>query len=174
MELALQFCTHVIYRYVTITPKKYTLTALAPERENELSRMQYFKQKYRNIKFLLSISGDNNSKTIKEFLRLLEADHYKIKDFIKFVMRTLIRYKFDGVSLEFPLPTEKPKPRNTFYSKLWFNFKNVFKTNSEKDSKESEHKDQLTTLIKKLSASMRERQGMITLNVVPNIDPRSK
>ncbi|XP_037818933.1 chitinase-like protein Idgf3 [Lucilia sericata] len=170
MELALSYCTHVIYSYVTITPDKLILTAQMPEKEQELANMQYFKNKYPNVKFLLSISGENNDKTTKSFLQLLE-DRQATKILIKSLMDVLIKYKFDGLSLDFPLPTVLPtKPRHT---KVWNFFISLFKIHHfDTDPKYMEHRDQLTILIQLLKAHFNERNLMLTLNVLPNVDSR--
>ncbi|KAI8124983.1 Chitinase-like protein Idgf3 [Lucilia cuprina] len=170
MEFALNFCTHVIYSYVTITPDKLVLTAQMPEKQQELANMKNFKNKYPNVKFLLSISGENNDKTIKSFLQLLE-DRQATKILIKSLMDVLIKYKFDGLSLDFPLPTVLPT--EPVRIKIWKYFINLFKIHHfDTDPKYMEHKDQLTILIQLLKAHFNERNLMLTLNVLPNVDSK--
>lgn len=172
MELALSFCTHVVYNYVTIT-KEYSLTVEAPEREKELANMINFKKKYPKVKFLFSISGANNWKTTKSFFEILEHGRVK-KMFIKSVLDVLSKYKFDGISLDLPLPTEHPVQTCSFCGKMWQKVINFFKRKPEKDSKATEHKIQLTTLIQQLSSHLKERKAILALNVLPNVDSKSE
>ncbi|XP_065356900.1 chitinase-like protein Idgf3 [Calliphora vicina] len=168
MELALSFCTHIVYNYVTIT-NELCLTVQAPERQKELANVINFKKKYPKVKFLFSISGANNWKTTNSFFEILEHGRAK-KMFIKSIIEILTKYKFDGISLDIPLLTQQPIQTCTYFGKMWQKVIHFFKRKPEKDSKAMEHKNQLTTLIQQISSHLRERNAILALNVLPNVD----
>lgn len=180
MELALNFCTHVVYSYATITEKEFVLTVHIPERKEEFAHMKQFKKKFPKVKFLLSVSGETTEGGTKRFLNLLKSSNHEKMTFIKSVIENLLLYDFDGLSLDFPLPIRKSKPKVSLKAEIWENFINLFKKHSDDDdnskeiSQELEYRDQLTTLIQKLSINLRERKGIMALNILPLVDSQSK
>ncbi|KAM7352861.1 chitinase-like protein Idgf3 [Cochliomyia hominivorax] len=170
MELALHFCTHIIYSYVTITPDDFTLTVFLTEREHEFAKMENYKKKFPNVKFLFSISGEDSANATKRFLHLIRSHNYEKQRFIKSVMEILIKYNFDGVSLDLPLPKRKQNPVSK--KTIWQTFINFFVRDKENiiQKHPEEYKFRLTSLIQKLSRTLKEHNAILTLNVLPNVD----
>ncbi|XP_065355818.1 chitinase-like protein Idgf3 [Calliphora vicina] len=173
METALQFCSYVIYSYNVIAPKTVVDSSLLQRQQQEFLNVAKIKTKFPNVKFLFSLSGHKDLADTGSFLKFLEADHKAQNTFVTSVVEILRKYKFDGLSLDLPLPTEKPKRVQSYYAAIVSGIKNLFASNSPEDAKASEHKKQLTDLIAQLSAALKVHNLMLSLTVMPNVKSKS-
>ncbi|TMW44785.1 hypothetical protein DOY81_010137 [Sarcophaga bullata] len=141
-EIALQFCTHLIYGYAGINSENFHLKSLHNQRERytEASLCRY-----------------NGIET--------EIPTHKIP------LDELLRiYNFDGLDLAFQLPRNKARKVHSGAGSAWKSFKKLFNGDFIVDEKADEHKEQFTNFVSTLKSVFNNDNFMITLTVLPNVN----
>ncbi|KAH8351813.1 hypothetical protein KR059_012642, partial [Drosophila kikkawai] len=112
LELAMQFCTHLVYGYAGLKPDTHELFSL----NVDLDMFHYFEvtdlhKKFPQLKILLSVGGDHDVDEAhpNKYIELLEANRTQQQNFIDSSMILLKRNGFDGLDLAFQLPRNKPR-----------------------------------------------------------------
>lgn len=178
LELALQFCTHLVYGYVGINPETFQLSSVKPSRDiqkRHFATITALKDKFPTVKFLLSVGGghDDGGKSDK-YLQLLEADPAKRATFIQTARDFVRSYNFDGLDLAFQLPQNKPRKVHSELGSAWKSFKKFFTGDFVVDEKADEHKKAFTELVAELKAQFQPLDLMVTLTVLPNVNSSCK
>ncbi|XP_023163131.1 chitinase-like protein Idgf3 [Drosophila hydei] len=172
MELALQFCTHVIYGYAGINPDTYEMKSLNQPLDFErrhFAQITALKDKYPYIKFLLSVGGDRDLEDDK-YVRLLEAGAQAQTRFINSARDVVRRFNFDGLDLAFQLPRNKPRKHHSDAGMAWKSFKKFFTGDFIVDPNAEAHKGQMTNLIKDLNSALKANDLLLSLTVLPNVN----
>uniref|UniRef100_A0A0K8UBC0 Chitinase-like protein Idgf3 n=1 Tax=Bactrocera latifrons TaxID=174628 RepID=A0A0K8UBC0_BACLA len=173
LEIALQFCTHVIYGYVGIKPETFQLMSLNENldiQRRHFATVTALKEKYPHIKFLLSVGGDRDAGGHEKYINLLEAGRQKQTAFIDSARDFLRSYNFDGIDLALQLPRNKPRKVHSDAGAVWKSFKKFFTGDFIVDEKADEHKEELTDLIKDLKNTLRADNLLLSLTVLPNVN----
>ncbi|EDW77858.1 uncharacterized protein Dwil_GK24711 [Drosophila willistoni] len=173
MELALQFCTHVIYGYTGINPDTYELQSINKRLDMEqrhFSQITALKDRYPYIKFLLSVGGDRDLVQEDKYIKLLEAGRQAHTRFIESSRDLVRRYNFDGLDLSLQLPRNKPRKVHGEVGSAWKSFKKFFTGDFIVDSESETHKGQLTGLIKDLGSAFSASNLLLSLTVLPNVN----
>ncbi|XP_037927565.1 chitinase-like protein Idgf3 [Teleopsis dalmanni] len=173
LEVALQFCTHLVYGYAGIKPETFQLTSLNNNldiQKRHFATITSLKEKYPHIKFLLSVGGDKDVENPDKYLELLEAGRLKQTVFIESARDLLRSYNFDGLDLAFQLPRNKPRKVHSDVGMAWKSFKKFFTGDFVVDKKSDEHKEQFTDLVESLKTAFRPHDLMLTLTVLPNVN----
>ncbi|KAH8263726.1 hypothetical protein KR044_012995, partial [Drosophila immigrans] len=173
LELALQFCTHLVYGYAGINPTTFELHSLNVDLD-----MFYFKditqlrKKFPQLKILLSVGGDRDfdAAETNKYLGLLEANATMQQSFIDSSMILLRHNGFDGLDLAFQLPKNKPRKVHGALGSYWKSFKKLFTGNFIVDTNAEMHKEQYTSLVTKLSRAFNSANLMLTMTVLPNVN----
>lgn len=176
MELALQFCTHVIYGYAGINPDTYEMKSLNQPLDFErrhFAQITALKDKYPYIKFLLSVGGDRDLEDDK-YVRLLEAGAQAQTRFINSARDVVRRFNFDGLDLAFQLPRNKPRKHHSDAGMAWKSFKKFFTGDFIVDPNAEAHKGQMTNLIKDLNSALKANDLLFSLTVLPNVNSSCK
>ncbi|XP_050084118.1 chitinase-like protein Idgf4 [Anopheles aquasalis] len=141
IEVALPYCTHLVYGYAAIDAKTYQLKPLNEALDLDTGRGQYraattLKSRFPGLKVYLSVGDyydlteeDNSEK----YLALLESDD-SITAFVNSARTLLKEYGFDGLDLAWQFP--QPAPTQT--------------TDHILESKGYAHRDGFTKLIREL------------------------
>lgn len=83
-EIALQFCTHLIYGYAGINSENFQLKSLNTQRDlqrRHFATVTDLKEKFPHIKFLLSVGGDKDFESPEKYVQLLEGGAEKHRTF---------------------------------------------------------------------------------------------
>ncbi|CAH0390045.1 unnamed protein product [Bemisia tabaci] len=99
-----ELCSHIIYGFASLDPN--TLTIRAQNKWADINNEFYSKvtaQKEKNVKVLLALGGWNDSKDDK-YSRLVSSPAAR-EQFIHHALRYLVKYNFDGLSLDWAYPT---------------------------------------------------------------------
>lgn len=176
-EIALQFCTHLIYGYAGINSENFHLKSLNNQRD--LQRRHFgiiteLKQKFPHIKFLLSVGGDKDFEAPEKYVQLLEAGPDKYRAFAQSASELLRVYNFDGLDLSFQLPRNKPRKVHSSAGSAWKSFKKLFTGDFIVDEKADEHKEQFTNFVSTLKSVFMNDNFMISLTVLPNVNSTCK
>lgn len=178
LELAMQFCTHLVYGYVGLNPD-----TLEPHSLNvDLDIFHYrditkLHARFPNLKILLSIGGDRDAVGDGEgnqYLKLLQANRTMQQNFIDSSMIMLRHNGFDGLDLAFQLPKNKPRKVHGSIGSVWKKFKKLFTGDFIVDPQADEHKLQFTELVRNLRNSFQPANLMLTLTVLPNVNSTCK
>ncbi|XP_016964824.1 chitinase-like protein Idgf1 [Drosophila biarmipes] len=173
LELALQFCTHLVYGYAGLKAQTHELFSLNVDLD-----MFYYKditalrQKYPQLKILLSVGGDRDVDLAhpNKYIELLEANRTAQQNFIDSSMILLRRNGFDGLDLAFQLPRNKPRKVHGSLGTYWKSFKKLFTGDFIVDPQAEQHKSQFTDLVGNLKNAFRSASLMLTLTVLPNVN----
>lgn len=177
IEISLQFCTHLIYGYAGINPDTYQVSSINPQRDvqrRHFATITALKEKFPNVKFLLSVGGDRDGEGADKYIQLLEAGRQKQSAFIESARDLLRSYNFDGLDLAFQLPRNKPRKVHSDIGMAWKSFKKLFTGDFIVDPKSDEHKEQFTDLVNDLKAVLRPHNLMLSLTVLPNVNSSCK
>lgn len=177
LEVALQFCTHVIYGYVGIKPDTFQLMSLNENldiQRRHFATITALKEKFPYIKFLLSVGGDRDVGGHEKYINLLEGGRQKQTAFIDSVRDFLRSYNFDGIDLAFQLPRNKPRKVHSDTGAVWKSFKKFFTGDFIVDEKANEHKEEFTDLVKDLKNTLRTDNLLLSLTVLPNVNSSCK
>ncbi|ALC40013.1 Idgf3, partial [Drosophila busckii] len=177
MELALQFCTHVIYGYAGIHAETYELQSLNQPLDFErrhFSQVTALKEKYPYVKFLLSVGGDRDVVHDEKYINLLEAGAQSQRRFIESARDVVRRFNFDGLDLAFQLPRNKPRKVHSDVGMAWKSFKKLFTGDFVVDTNSEQHKTQMTELVRDLSSAFKANDLLVSLTVLPNVNSSCK
>ncbi|KAI8041948.1 hypothetical protein M5D96_003244 [Drosophila gunungcola] len=120
LELALQFCTHLVYGYAGLKAGTHELFSLNVD-------LDMFH--YKEITVLhQNVGGDHDVDTAhpNKYIELLEANRTDQQNFIDSSMILLRRNGFDGLDLAFQLPRNKPRKVHGSIGTYWKSFKKLF------------------------------------------------
>ncbi|XP_002002217.2 chitinase-like protein Idgf3 [Drosophila mojavensis] len=173
LELALQFCTHVIYGYAGINPDTYEMKSLNQPLDFErrhFAQITALKEKYPYIKFLLSVGGDRDLEQEDKYVKLLEAGTQAQARFINSARDIIRRFNFDGLDLAFQLPRNKPRKVHSEAGMVWKSFKKFFTGDFIVDPDAETHKTQMTNLVKDLNTALKANDLLLSLTVLPNVN----
>ncbi|EDW64410.1 chitinase-like protein Idgf3 [Drosophila virilis] len=173
LELALQFCTHVIYGYAGINPDTFELKSLNQALDYErrhFAQITAFKDKYPYIKFLLSVGGDRDVQQEEKYIQLLEAGSQAQTRFISSARDVVRRFNFDGLDLAFQLPRNKPRKVHSDVGMAWKSFKKFFTGDFIVDPDADTHKTQMTNFVKDLSSALKVNDLLLSLTILPNVN----
>lgn len=173
LELALQFCTHVIYGYAGIHPDTYEMQSLNQPLDYErrhFAQVTALKDKYPYVKFLLSVGGDRDLEQEDKYVKLLEAGVQSQRRFIDSARDIVRRFNFDGLDLAFQLPRNKPRKVHSNVGSAWKSFKKLFTGDFIVDTNAETHKTQMTELVKELSNALKANDLLFSLTVLPNVN----
>ncbi|XP_004518571.1 chitinase-like protein Idgf3 [Ceratitis capitata] len=173
LEIALQFCTHVIYGYVGINSDTFQLMSLNENldiQRRHFATITALKEKFPYTKFLLSVGGDRDAGGHEKYISLLEAGRQKQTAFIESARDFLRSYNFDGLDLAFQLPRNKPRKVHSDVGAAWKSFKKFFTGDFIVDEKADEHKEEFTDLVRDLKNTLRVDNYLLSLTVLPNVN----
>lgn len=110
LEPALPFCSHLLYGFAGIDPATNKIRSLNEPLDigrGHYRTITHLKQKYPNVKFLLSVGGGSDPNT-EIYPQILESSAARIT-FINSVYTQLKTYDFDGLDLAWEFKPNKPK-----------------------------------------------------------------
>ncbi|XP_014099295.1 chitinase-like protein Idgf4 [Bactrocera oleae] len=176
LEPALQFCTHLIYGYASISPTSNKLVSNNDKLDLDIGSGLYrtvtgYKKKYPHLKVLLSVGGDRDEvdPDNNKYLTLLESTNARIP-FINSAHSLVKTYGFDGLDLAWQFPKNKAKKVHSGIGKLWKGFKKIFSGDFVVDEKAEEHKEEFTSLVRELKNALRPDGYLLGLSVLPNVN----
>ncbi|XP_037823626.1 chitinase-like protein Idgf2 [Lucilia sericata] len=175
LELALQFCSHLVYGSLGIKPDLYQVYSLHEDLDvhrHQFSEITSLKRKYPHLKILLSIGGDKDIDPDhpNKYIELLEGERVKQTAFINTAYSMVRSYGFDGIDLAFQFPKNKPRKVHSDIGSIWKKFKKVFTGDFIVDPNADMHKEQFTTLVRDLRNALKPDGLMLTLTVLPNVN----
>ncbi|XP_034099995.1 chitinase-like protein Idgf3 [Drosophila albomicans] len=173
LELALQFCTHVIYGYAGIHPETFEMQSINRPLDYDnrhFAQITQFKDKYPYVKFLLSVGGDRDTEFEEKYVKLLESGVQGQRRFIESARDLVRRFNFDGLDLAFELPRNKPRKVHSDVGMAWKSFKKFFTGDFVVDTNADTHKTQMTELVSQLSNSLKANDLLLSLTVLPNVN----
>ncbi|XP_017056523.1 LOW QUALITY PROTEIN: chitinase-like protein Idgf1 [Drosophila ficusphila] len=173
LELALSFCTHLVYGYAGLKAGTHELFSLNVDLD-----MFYYKditalrQKFPQLKILLSVGGDHDVDEAhpNKYIELLEANRTAQQNFIDSSMILLKRNGFDGLDLAFQFPRNKPRKVHGAIGTYWKSFKKLFTGDFIVDPQSEVHKSQFTDLAGNIRNAFRSANLMLSLTVLPNVN----
>lgn len=177
LELALQFCSHLVYGYVGLKPGTHEVFSLNVDLDMfHFKDITQLRAKYPQLKVLLSVGGDRDVDDLhpNKYLELLEANRTEQQNFIDSSMVLLRKNGFDGLDLAFQFPKNKPRKVHGTIGSYWKKFKKLFTGDFVVDPLADQHKDQFTDFARHLSAAYRSANLMLTLTVLPNVNSTCK
>lgn len=176
-EIALQFCTHLIYGYAGINSENFQVKSLNTQRDlqrRHFAAITELKEKFPHIKFLLSVGGDKDFENPDKYVQLLEGGAEKYRAFAESARDLVRSYNFDGLDLAFQLPRNKPRKVHSGAGQAWKSFKKLFTGDFVVDEKADEHKEQFTNLVGVLKSVFTPNNFMLSLTVLPNVNSTCK
>lgn len=178
LEMAMQFCTHLVYGYVGLNPVTFEPHSLNIDLDmfhyREITQLH---AKFPSLKILLSIGGDRDAAAggeANQYLQLLQANRTIQQNFIDSSMIMLRRNGFDGLDLAFQLPKNKPRKVHGSIGSVWKKFKKLFTGDFIVDPQADEHKSQFSELVRNLRNAFTPANLMLTLTVLPNVNSTCK
>ncbi|XP_004521633.1 chitinase-like protein Idgf4 [Ceratitis capitata] len=176
LEPALQFCSHLVYGYASISQTSNKLVSPNDKLDLDIGAGLYrtvtgFKKKYPHLKVLLSVGGDRDEvdPDNNKYLTLLESANARIP-FINSAHSLVKTYGFDGLDLAWQFPKNKPKKVHSGIGKFWKGFKKIFSGDFVVDEKAEEHKEEFTALVRELKNALRPDGYLLGLSVLPNVN----
>lgn len=173
LELALQFCTHLVYGYVGLKPGTHELYSLNVDLDMfHFKDITQLRDRFPHLKVLLSIGGDRDvdESHPNKYLELLEANRTEQQNFIDSSMVMLRRNGFDGLDLAFQFPKNKPRKVHGTIGTYWKQFKKLFTGDFIVDPSSAQHKEQFTELARNLRNTFQSANLLLTLTVLPNVN----
>uniref|UniRef100_A0A6P4FDE9 LOW QUALITY PROTEIN: chitinase-like protein Idgf1 n=1 Tax=Drosophila rhopaloa TaxID=1041015 RepID=A0A6P4FDE9_DRORH len=173
LELALKFCTHLVYGYAGLKPGTHELFSLNPDLDMfHYQAITNLHQKFPQLKILLSVGGDHDVDEAhpNKYIELLEANRTAQQNFIDSSMIMLRRNGFDGLDLAFQLPRNKPRKVHGSIGTYWKSFKKLFTGDFIVDPQAEQHKSQFTDLVGNLKSAFRTANLMLSLTILPNVN----
>lgn len=177
IELALPFCTHLVYGYAGINPTTNKIRAIDESLDLDSGKGQYravsaLKKRYPNLKILLSVGGFKDlseEKPFEKYLTLLESTGGRTA-FVNSAHSILKTYEFDGLDLAWQFPQTKPKRIRGWTGKLWHGFKKLFSGDSVLDPKADEHREEFSALVRELKNAFIPEKYQLGLTVLPHVN----
>lgn len=175
LEIALQFCTHLVYGYCGIKPDTYQVYSLNEDLDiskHQFSAITAMKRKYPHLKVLLGIGGDKDidADHPNKYMQLLEGERIKHNAFVNSAYTLARSYGFDGIDLAFQFLRNKPRKVHGKIGQAWKDFKKFFTGDYVVDPEANQHKEQFTTLVRDLKNALRPDNMMLMLTVLPNVN----
>ncbi|EDV32551.1 uncharacterized protein Dana_GF13993 [Drosophila ananassae] len=173
LELALEFCTHLVYGYAGMKAGTYELFSLNVDLDMfHYKEITSLHQKFPHLKILLSVGGDHDVDDAhpNKYIEFLEANRTVQQNFIDSSMILLKRNGFDGLDLAFQFPKNKPRKVHGSIGSVWKKFKKLFTGDYIVDPQAEQHKTQFTDLVGNLKNAFRTANLMLTLTVLPNVN----
>ncbi|KAH8310475.1 hypothetical protein KR044_001549 [Drosophila immigrans] len=175
LEVAIQYCSHLVYGYVGIKGDNYEAHSLNEKvdiLEHQFSEITSFKRKYPKLKILLSVGGDRDidESHPDKYIELLEAGPEKQKAFIQTAHLLVKNFGFDGLDLAYQFPRNKPRKVHGVGGTILKVFKKVFTGNEIVDEEAEKHKLQFTRLVSDLEETLHPDGYLLSLTVLPNVN----
>ncbi|XP_034474766.1 chitinase-like protein Idgf1 [Drosophila innubila] len=173
LDLALQFCTHLVYGYAGLKPDTFDLYSLNVDFDIfHFQDITLLRLKFPQLKVLLSVGGDRDvdQSESNKYIALLEANRTAQQNFIDSSMLMLRRNGFDGLDLAFQLPKNKPRKVHGTVGTYWKKFKKLFTGDFIVDPLADQHKGQFTDLVVNLRTAFQSANLMLTMTVLPNVN----
>ena len=101
-------CTHLFYAFATLDQTTYQITAQDPSVDIDqqgFSNFTAIKQNNKNLKTLISLGGGSDSNDGTGKYSKLVSNTANIKAFVNSVMTFLQTYGFDGLDLDWEVPS---------------------------------------------------------------------
>lgn len=177
LELALQFCTHLIYGYAGIKHDSLEVFSLNVDLDMfHYKEITHLKNKYPSLKVYLSVGGDKDidPEHPLKYLGLLEAGPEVQYRFIDSAISILKRNGFDGMDFAFQFPKNKPRKVHSTIGMYWKKFKKLFTGDYVVDTLANEHKEQYTELVHKAKNSFARNNLSLAMTVLPNVNSTCK
>ncbi|XP_061400487.1 chitinase-like protein Idgf2 [Musca vetustissima] len=175
LEIALPFCTHLVYGYCGIKPDTYQTFSLHEDLDiyqYQFSEITALKRKYPHLKVLLSIGGDKDidPEHPNKYIELLEGGRARQTAFINSAYSLVRSYGFDGIDLAYQFPKNKPRKVHSKVGQALRKVKKLFTGDFVADPKAEEHKEQFTALVRDLKNALRPDGYLLSLTVLPNVN----
>ncbi|XP_055640235.1 chitinase-like protein Idgf4 [Toxorhynchites rutilus septentrionalis] len=177
VEVALPFCTHLVYGFAGINPETHKIRSLNEALDLDSGKGQYrqvtsLKKRYPGLKVLLSVGGYQDlteEKPFEKYLTLLESGQGRTA-FVNSVYSLLKTYEFDGLDIAWQFPQSKPKRIRGWTGKLWHGFKKLFTGDSILDPKADEHREEFIALVRDLKTAFMHEKFQIGLTMLPHVN----
>lgn len=160
----------------------YELKTLNGSLGTDLFREMFIlKQKYPRLILLLSVGGgDDNSRVPSQpsednkYLKLLENLSHRTA-FINSAQKFVKTYGFNGLDLAWQFPATTPYNHSeNGLRRAWNAVKNWFIPPKSIDPSAETHGEQFVQLLRELRHSLSQVSAILTLTVLPNVQPSSK
>lgn len=174
LDLAAQFCTHLVYGYMGIRPTSLQAHSLQPDLDidkRNFAEVLALKQKHPNLKVLLGVGGDKDPMDADTYLKLLQSE-VSYGAFVNSLEPLINTYGFDGLDLAFQFPRNKPRKVHSELGMIWKKFKKLFTGNFIVDPNADHHKKIFTNFVNVLRQMLGNRLLMLT--VLPNVNSTCK
>ncbi|XP_029178705.1 chitinase-like protein Idgf4 isoform X2 [Nylanderia fulva] len=171
---ALSLCTHLVYGYAHIN-SDFEIVPGSPNLDTGSGYSYYrlttqLKRSFPDLKIYLSVGGNSDPYDDEhKYLVLTETSEGRTK-FINSVNRLLNDYDFDGIDLAWQFPPVKPKKQRGTLGSLWHGLKKKLGYGKFQDTKEQEHRDGFTILVRDLKTQLRPRFKALTVTVLPHVN----
>ncbi|XP_012252132.2 chitinase-like protein Idgf4 [Athalia rosae] len=172
---AFSLCTHIVYASARINAETQEVVSGNPHLDTGAGYAFYrlinqMKRIPDGPKVLISIGGnDDPYEETHKYLTLTETNEARAK-FVNSIERLLNDYEFDGVDLAWQFPEVKVKKNRGAIGSFFHGVKNLFGYGKFKDTKEVEHRDGFTILVRDLKNRLRTRGKLLTLTVLPHVN----
>ncbi|EDW77857.1 uncharacterized protein Dwil_GK24710 [Drosophila willistoni] len=175
LEIALQFCTHLVYGYAGIRADNYQVQSLNENLDiykHQFSEVTALKHKYQHLKVLLSVGGDHDIDVEhpNKYIELLEGEKVRQTAFIQSAFSLVKTYGFDGLDLAYQFPRNKPRKVHGELGSAWKSVKKFFTGDFVVDTQSSLHKEQFTAFVRGVKDSLRNDGLLLSLTVLPNVN----
>ncbi|XP_030384793.1 chitinase-like protein Idgf1 [Scaptodrosophila lebanonensis] len=173
LELALRFCTHLVYGYAGLKASTMEVFSLNVDLDMfHYNNITMLRTKYPHLKILLSVGGDRDVDEAHplKYLELLEANTTIQQNFIDSSMVLLRRNGFDGLDLAFQLPRNKPRKVHGTIGSYWKKFKKLFTGDFIVDPQAEQHKEQYASLVQNIKRAYWSANLIMTMTVLPNVN----
>jgi len=179
LELALQFCTHLVYGYVGINSDNFQAQSLHENldiKKHQYTEITSLKRKYPHLKVLLSVGGDHDydENHPNKYIELLEGGKVRQKEFIQSAFSLVKNYGFDGLDLAYQFPRNKPRKVHGAVGGLFKSIKKAFTGDFIVDPQAAEHKEQFTSFVHDVREALRPGGFLLSLTVLPNVNSTCK
>ncbi|KAH8377334.1 hypothetical protein KR093_004940 [Drosophila rubida] len=175
LELALQFCSHLVYGYLGIRGDNYQAYSLNENLDvykHQFDEVTSLKRKYPHLKVLLSVGGDQDidADHPDKYIELLEGGKVRQAGFIQTAYSLVKNHNFDGLDLSYQFPRNKPRKVHTGLGATWKSFKKLFTGDFVVDTNAALHKEQFTAFVRDVKDSLRADGLLLSLTVLPNVN----
>uniref|UniRef100_A0A904A3V2 GH18 domain-containing protein n=1 Tax=Anopheles quadriannulatus TaxID=34691 RepID=A0A904A3V2_ANOQN len=177
IELALPFCTHLMYGYAGVNAETYRLRSLNEDLDLDSGKSHFravttLKRRYPGLKVFLSVGNYRDlgeEKPFEKYLTLLESGGSRTA-FVNSAYSLLKTYEFDGLDLAWQFPQTKPKRIRGWTGKVWHGFKKLFTGDSVLDPKADEHREEFTALVRDLKNAFLHDKFQLGYTQLPHVN----
>ncbi|KAL7740233.1 hypothetical protein ACLKA6_002209 [Drosophila palustris] len=175
LEIALQFCSHLVYGYAGIRSDNYQAQSLNENLDiykHQYSEVTALKRKHQHLKVLLSVGGDHDIDVDHpdKYIELLEGGKLRQAAFIQSAYSLVKNYGFDGLDLAYQFPRNKPRKVHGNLGSTWKSFKKLFTGDFIVDTNAALHKEQFTAFVRDVKDALRNDGLLLSLTVLPNVN----